>query len=303
MVGARIARSISLLAPRLSAAGSVFPLGLRYMAASAFLFSVMALFVKLASATVPTMQIVFVRSLVMVAMTLVLLRRENVSPWGVRKGLLMARAASGMTGLSLLYFALSRIPLGDATAIFYMSPIWTALTAALILRERTAGLVIAGMAVSLAGVVLTAKPSFLFGESLGALEGLAVLGVLAASLGSGLAYTLVRKLRETDHPLVIIFYLSWVGVVGALPFASNWVWPTGWTWVWLLGAGLATQIAQIAMTRGLHLESAGRATTVGYLQVAFAFGWGVLVFGTVPDTLSIVGAVLICASVLLIAKR
>lgn len=273
------------------------------MAASAFLFSVMALCVKLASATVPTMEIVFVRSLVMAVLSLALLRHAGVSPWGVRKGLLMARAISGMTGLSLLYYALGRIPLGDATAIFYMAPIWTALSAALILRERTAGLVIAGMGVSLLGVLLTAKPSFLFGESMEALEGLAVLGVLAASLGSGLAYTLVRKLRETDHPLVIIFYLSWVGVVAALPFASSWVWPTGWAWVWLLGAGLATQLAQIAMTRGLHLESAGRATTVGYLQVAFAFGWGVLVFGTVPDVLSIIGAVMICASVLLVAKR
>ena len=281
----------------------MFPLGLRYMAASAFLFSVMALCVKLASASVPTMEIVFVRSLVMVILSLGLLRQANVTPLGKRRGLLLARALSGMTGLSLLYYALSQIPLGDATAIFYMAPVWTALSAALILRERTAGMVIAGMAVSLAGVVLTAKPSFLFGESLGALEGLAVLGVLGASVGSGLAYTLVRKLRETDHPLVIIFYLSWVGVVGSLPFAANWVWPTGWAWLWLILAGLATQVAQIAMTRGLHLESAGRATTVGYLQVAFAFGWGVLVFGTVPDALSIVGAVMICASVLLVAKR
>ena len=273
------------------------------MAASALFFSVMALCVKLASATVPTMEIVFARSVLMAVMSLVLLRRERVAPWGRRKGLLLARAVSGMTGLSLLYFALGRIPLGDATAIFYMAPVWTALSAALILRERTAGLVIVGMGISLTGVVLTAQPSFLFGDSLDALDTLAVLGVLAASVGSGLAYTLVRKLRETDHPLVIIFYLSWVGVVGSLPFAGNWVWPSGWTWLWLLGAGLATQIAQIAMTRGLHLESAGRATTVGYLQVAFAFVWGVLVFGTVPDALSLGGAVLICASVLLVAKR
>lgn len=273
------------------------------MAASAFLFSVMALCVKLASATIPTMQIVFARSLIMVGMSVWMLRRAQISLWGTRKGLLMARAISGMTGLSLLYYAIGQIPLGDATAIFYMAPIWTALSAAFILRERTAGLVIGGMAISLIGVVLTSKPTFLFGDSTSALNGLAVLAVLGASVGSGVAYTLVRKLRETDHPLVIIFYLSWVGVVVAMPFAGNWVWPTGWAWLWLLGAGLATQIAQIAMTRGLHLESAGRATTVGYLQVAFAFGWGVLVFDTIPDWLSILGAVMICASVLLVAKR
>src|SRR5690606_32238175 len=169
--------------------------------------------------------------------------------------------AVGVTALSLLYFALPRIPLGDATAIFYMAPVWTALSAVLVLRERTAGLVVAGMGVSLLGVVLIAKPSFLFG-SLAALDGLAVAAALAASMLSGFVYTVVRKLRETDAPDVIILYLSAVGVAGALPFAGSWVWPEGAEWLWLLGAGATTQLGQIALTRGLHMEPAGRAMSV-----------------------------------------
>ena len=277
-------------------------LGLRYMAASALFFSLMTLFVKLAGARLPTMEIVFGRSLVMAAVTLALIRREGLSPWGHHRPLLFARGVVGVAALSLLYFALPRIPLGDATAIFYMAPVWTALAAIPVLGERTARLVVARMGASLVGVVLIAKPSALFGH-LGALDGLAVAAALVASMLSGFVYTLVRKLRETDAPTVIIFCLSWVGVAAALPFAGSWVWPVGMEWAWLLGAGASTLLGQIALTRGLHLEEAGRAMSVGYLQVVFAFAWGALVFGHFPDLWSLLGTALIVGSVVLVMRR
>ncbi len=279
------------------------PLGLWYMALSAFAFSLMALFVKLVGDGIPTMEVVFVRSLVMVAMVYALLRRDGLDPRGHNRPLLLVRGAVGVVALSLLYFALPRIPLGDATALFYMAPVWTALAAAFVLRERPAGRVLLGMAVSLLGVALIAKPSVLFGAGLHALDPLAVGAAVTASVLSGLVYTLVRKLRETDAPAVIIFYLSWVGVVGALPFAGTWVWPSGLDWVWLLGAGVSTFVGQIGLTRGLHLEQAGTAMSVGYLQVVFAFAWGALVFAAVPDVWSLLGAVAIVGSVLMTARR
>lgn len=296
--------------PSAASTARAVPVGLRYMAASALCFSLMSLFVKLAGARLPTMEIVFGRSLFMATATLGLVRRQDLSPWGRNRPLLVVRGVVGVAALSLLYFALSRLPLGDAIAIFYMAPVWTALSAVFVLRERTAGLVVAGMGASLVGVALIARPSFLFGH-LGApgsspgqaLDGLAVAAALAASVLSGLVYTVVRKLRETDAPAVIIFYLSAVGVVGALPFAGGWVWPAGTECLWLLGAGAATLLGQLTLTRGLHLEEAGRAVSVGYLQVVFAFVWGALVFGNLPGAWSLLGAALIVASVLLVMRR
>lgn len=273
------------------------------MAGSALFFSLMTLFVKLAGRTIPTMEIVFARSVFMVGATYGLLRRDGTPALGNNRWLLLARGVVGVTALSLLYFALPRIPLGDATALFYLTPIWTAVAAVFVLRERTAGAVIVGMVVSLAGVALIAKPSFLFGGDLAGLDPLAVAATVAASVFSGFVYTIVRKLRETDAPNVIIFYLSAVGVVGALPFLSNWVIPSGIEWVWLLGAGATTLLGQLFLTHGLHREQAGRALSVGYLQVVFAFVWGLLVFGTVPDAWSLTGAALIVGSVLLVARR
>ena len=70
----------------------------------------------------------------------------------------------------------------------------------------------------------------------------------------------------------------------------------------LAALGLVTFIAQVAMTRGLSLEPAGRATSISYLQVVFAFVWGMLLFQEFPDALSIVGALLILASTVGVAR-
>ncbi len=283
---------------------SSIPIGLLYIAGSALFFSWMSLLAKLAGEHIPTMELVFVRSVLMTVSSFGILRYQGFSPAGNDKRTLFVRAAVGVTALSLFYFALPRIPLGDATALFYMTPIWTALIASVVLKERTARLVFLGMGISLLGVVMIARPSFLFGGALSELDPLAVIATVCASMFSGFVYVLVRKLRASDEPLVIIFWLSWVGVVGSLPFfVTGWVWPTPLEWAYLIGVGITTLIAQIFLTLGLHKEAAGRAMSIGYLQVVFAFIWGALVFGAIPDLWSLLGAGAIVGSVLLIARQ
>ena len=279
------------------------PAGAWSMVTAALAFGAMNALVKAVSAELPTMEIVFVRTAMMGALTLAMLRRAGVSPIGNNHRLLFARGAIGATALSLLYFALGRIPLGDATTIHYTAPIWTALTAAFFLREKIGPWVVAGTAVSLAGVVMIAQPQFLFGGA--GLDPLAVGAAVAASVLAGSVYTVVRKLRETDHPLVIVFSLAWVGAVGSLPFAllGGWAWPSPEAWALLAGIGLSTQVGQVYLTKGLHALPAAKATAIGYLQIVFAFGLGVVFFGTVPNAWSVGGAALVLLSVLLLARR
>jgi drug/metabolite transporter (DMT)-like permease len=278
--------------------------GVLYMLASALGFSLMSLCVKLVSAELPTMEVVFARSLFMAVATVGALRYTGASLLGRDRRTLFARGAVGATALSLLYFGLGRLPLGDSVTIHYTAPVWTALSAALLLGERLRPLVLVGVAASLTGVVLVAQPTVLFGAAPDPLDGWGVAAVVCGSVLSGLAYTLVRKLRRTDHPMTIIFYLSWIGAVGSLPFAlGGWAWPSATGWALLLGVGLTTQVGQVCLTKGIHLLEAGTATAIGYVQVVFAFVWGVVVFGDAVDGLSLAGAVLVVSSVLLIARR
>lgn len=278
--------------------------GVLFMLASALGFSVMSLCVKLASDEIPTMELVFARSTFMAAITFAALRRSGAGVLGNDRRTLLARGLVGATALSLLYFGLSRLPLGDSVTIHYTAPVWTALSAAFLLGERLRPLVLAGAALSLVGVAFVAQPTFLFGAALDPLDGWGVAAVMGGSVLSGLAYTFVRKLRATDNAMTIIFYLSWIGMAMSLPFAlGGWVMPSAAGWALLFGIGLATHVGQVCLTKGIHLLEAGTATAIGYVQVVFAFVWGVLVFGDPLDALSIGGAVLVVSSVLLIARR
>lgn len=281
--------------------GSI-PLGLRYMVGAAVFFSLMSLFVKLAGQRLPSMEIVLARYVVMLAATHVMLRRAGLSARGTNRGALVGRSVTGFAALSLFYYAVTQLPLGDVTTIHYTSPIFTAFIAAAFLKERNARTVWLGAALCLAGVVLVARPSFLFGGD--GLPRLAVLAAMGGAVLSASAYVFVRKLRETDHPLVVIYWFSAVGLALALPITlPQLVMPTPVEWLYLLGVGATTQVAQVFLTNGLHLEAAGRATSVGYLQIVFAFGWGMLVFGDVPDAWSLAGAAVIVAGVLLVARQ
>jgi drug/metabolite transporter (DMT)-like permease len=63
---------------------------------------------------------------------------------------------------------------------------------------------------------------------------------------------------------------------------------------------VTTQLAQISMTRGLQLERTARATTAGYLQVAFAVLWGAIFLGEIPDLWTLGGAAIIIGSTLVL---
>ncbi len=274
-----------------------FSRGLRYMAAAGFFFSIMSLLVKLAGRRLPSQEVVLVRSLAMMILSAGALRRAGVGLWGRRRRLLVVRGTLGFAALLCFYYALIHLPLADATVIQYTNPAFTGIFAIWVLGEAMTGGELACMLTSLAGVVLIARPSFLFGAGMSRLPLLAVGIALAGAVFSGAAYVFVRKLGATEPPLVIIFYFALVSVLGSLPLLGrNARWPTPLEWLVLLGVGVSAQIAQLYMTRGLGMERAGRAMSVAYVQVLFAALWGILFFGERPDLWAAGGAVLVLGS-------
>src|SRR5688500_8620500 len=238
--------------------------GLQYMVAGAFWFSVMSLGVKLAGQRLPSIEIVFVRGVITLALSYWLVRRAKLELPGRWPGMLIVRGLFGSLALTCFYFSLVHLPLADATVIQYTNPIFTAVLAAWILGERMPARAVVFVATSLAGVLLVARPSFLGGAS-ATLDPVHVAIALLGALSSASAYVMVRRLRGIDHPLVIVLYFPLVTVPLTLPFViAGWTWPSPWEWMVLLGIGASTQAGQVYMTRGLQLETAGRATSVGY---------------------------------------
>ena len=271
------------------------------MVQAAFWFAVMALLVKLAAAGgLPTMQIVLARAVVTLALSTVGLVRAKQPPWGVNNRLLVLRGVFGSGGFICFYAAVIHLPLAEATVIHHISPVLTAVVAALWLGERLERRVLVGMALAFAGVILIAKPTALFGDDAAASNiswSYVAVGVAGALLAS-FAYVAVRKLGETEPPILVVFYFPAISVPVSLPFAiAEWVPPDLQGWLLLLGVGAATQAAQLALTKGLARERAGKAISVGYLQIAFAMAFGALLFGQVPGAWSLAGIALVVGSV------
>ncbi|MCK5944474.1 MAG: DMT family transporter [Planctomycetes bacterium] len=279
--------------------------GMFYMVQAAFWFAVMALLVKLCGARgLPTMQIVLARAVVTLTLSTIGLVRARQHPWGNRTGLLIARGVFGSGGFICFYAAVNHLPLAEATVVHHISPVLTAVVAAVWLGERLEGRVLVGMALAFGGVLLIAQPTALFGGV--GTDDVAWPYVLVGALGAlfaAFAYASVRQLGRTEPPILVVFWFPAVSVPISLPFAiHDWVPPDLQGWLLLGGVGAATQIAQLALTKGLARERAGRATSVGYLQIAFAALFGLLLFGDVPGPWSWAGMALIVGS-LFVARR
>jgi len=265
------------------------------MAAGALAFSVMSAAVKLAGSQLPLFQIVFIRSAVVAVLAAGALWRAGTTfrPQEPRK--LLQRSVFGFATLCCYFYSIIELPLADATVIYFINPVLTALGAALVLGEHMRWREVGLAFVSLAGVVLVARPGFLFGVE-NALNPLAVGVGLAGSAFSACSWLTIRTIRR-DPPLLIVFYFSAFTVVLATPLMLRSM--SSFTLLSLAAvvvAGVATHLAQLWITWGLRLEKAGRATAVGYVQIVFAALWGWILFADVPDVWTWAGALVITVS-------
>ena len=306
------------------------------MLSSALSFSLMGVCVKALGQRLPVVEVVLGRAVISLALSLWLLRRARLSPWGERRGLLVLRGVLGTAALYCVYGAIQQLPLGAATVIQYLHPTFTALLAWLLLGERLSPQILLAIGLGWLGVWLLTHPlhlgeahppglalGILQPESLqpdslqaasmhpgahqaglaaldlahGGLPQAAVLLAVAGALLTALAYVSVRALGRSAHPLVVIFYFPLVGLDLTLPLvAANPIVPTGPELVALVGVGLFTQLGQLGLTKGLMGLPAARATALSYVQVPLASLWGLWFFHDRPSPDSLLAALLVLAA-------
>lgn len=272
------------------------PLGVRFMIGSALAFSVMSALVKYAGLRLPSQELVFARSVIAIVISVAMLRRAGVHTLGKRRWLLLARGIWGFAALSCGFYAMTKLPLAEATMIQYLHPVFTALLAAIVLGERADRSLAASVVFGTLGVLLVTRPAFLFGAHAVALDPWGVAAALGGAVLTAVAYVGVRELSRTEAPLVIVLWFPLVSLPASLPATiAQGVWPRGVEWLVLLGVGVFAQIGQVCLTRGLVLEPAGRAMALSYVQIAFAVLWGVLFFGEIPSFVTMIGIALVIA--------
>jgi drug/metabolite transporter (DMT)-like permease len=267
--------------------------GVVNMLVATFAFSVMNVFVKQLN-RIPAMEIVFFRCLVSATICFVGIGRAGIDWKGNNNALLIARGASGTLALFMFFVTLQHIPLATAVTIAYLSPIFTMLLGVFLLGEHVRPVQWFFYALAFAGVLVIKG----FDTSVPMLY--LITGLISA-ICSGVAYNLVRRLKEREHPLVVVLHFQLVGVVaGFVLTLFNWVAPeNGWEWFCLLMCGLLTQFGQTCLTKSLQAERVAHVSILNYTGLIYALLFGMFIFGEIYTWQTILGIVLAVVGVLL----
>jgi drug/metabolite transporter (DMT)-like permease len=289
----------------MSELSSGIPRGVRFMLISSLGFALMSACVKLVAARgIPLLEIVAARSLVSLLISYADVRRKGISPWGNLRLLLFARGLVGVIALVCVYYAVTTLPLAEATLLQYTYPIFTAVLALVVLKEQIHRSTMICIGLSIVGLVLMVEPGVLKGAS-PVLPWLSVVVALGGAFGSAIAYVLVRRLSRQEDASVIIFYFPLVALpISVALLGDQFVMPDAESLLLLLLIGIFTQIGQLGLTHAMRTETASKASAYAYIQVIFAVFLGWSVFGELPSLWTWVGGALIVGGALLnLVKR
>lgn len=280
---------------------STLPISAWYMLLSAIGFALMASCVKIANLTyhIPVLEIVVARGIVSAIISYADVKRKKISPWGNNKPLLIARGTIGSFALIFVYYALTTLPLAEATILQYLHPVFTALLALFFLKEHIQRSTITCIVCSLLGLFIMIQPNFA-NEIHSQYSWLSIGSGILGALGSAIAYVIVKKLTKTDDSSVIVLYFPIICIpIATLLLGSDFVVPSLGALGVLILVGIFTQIGQIGLTKALQSEDANKATAYAYVQVIFSVLIGWVYFSEMPVITTIIGGAFIMTGALI----
>ncbi|OJY67841.1 MAG: hypothetical protein BGP12_20380 [Rhodospirillales bacterium 70-18] len=243
-------------------------------------------------AFLPVWQVLFFRSLTIVAACLAIGRGRLLAA-AVATPLklpLLGRGVLTLTAWLCYYTAARSLPLAQLLTLYFSAPIITTVLAIRLLGEHVTRARWISLGIAFGGVLLASDP---FGVKLS----LATLLVLAAACLWGYAIVLMRQIARRESSLLQMLYqnVCFIAVTGVLT-AVNWVAPTPAQMLLLAGVGVLGGLGQYMLFEAARMAPAAVMATVEYSALLWAFVLGWLVFGEIPLPAVWAGAGLICVA-------
>jgi drug/metabolite transporter (DMT)-like permease len=285
-------------------------LGIALKILSALAFTVMSAAIKHVSATYPTGELVFFRSAFAVVPLLVWLGWRGDLVNSVRTSNFKGHFLRGIIsscGMFSGFLALSYLPLSDAVAIGYASPLVVVVLAALMLHEKVRAYRWTAVVVGLAGVLVMLAPHLGAGTMAGALSGGPAVGAMFALFGAvcaAVATIQVRRLLATEKTGAIVLYFSlFTALLGLATVFLGWRMPDAADFALLVMIGILGGIGQILLTQSYRYADASLVAPFEYTTMLWAFLIGWFVFGQAPQQTVVAGAVIVALSGLFVLWR
>ena len=277
---------------------------------SALLFAFMSALVRQLGDVAPVGQMVFFRSAFAILPVVLVYAVRGELATAVRTSRPLGHLGRGLLsvgGMFTNFSALTRLPLADATAISFASPLITVALAAIILKERVRIYRWSAVVIGFAGVIVMLIPHLDIGRY-------AVIGGAAAAAGSMFAVisafcnagTVIqtRRLTQSETTSSIVFYFSLVcAIAGALTLPFAWHSPTPRELIALIALGVLGGFAHILLTESYRYGTASLVAPFDYTSMLWALLLGYWLFGELPDKLVYVGASIVAAAGLFVIWR
>jgi drug/metabolite transporter (DMT)-like permease len=278
---------------------------------SAVLFAVMGAMVRFLGTRYPIGEVVFYRSAFAIVPVIALYawRGELASVVRTERPFGQAgRGAISIVGMFCNFGALARLPLVEANAISFTSPLFSVALAAFVLKERVRIYRWSAVIIGFIGVLVVLSPH-LSGDEL-------VFVAASATTVAGLVYALTgalanagtviqtRRLAQSETTSSIVFYFSLsCALAGLVTWPFGWVSPTGVEFAVLTGIGVLGGIGHIFLTESYRYASASVVAPFDYTAMIWALILGYLLFGETPTAMIVLGSLIIAAAGLFVIWR
>lgn len=184
------------------------------------------------------------------------------------------------------FFGIGVLPLAEVFALEFTVPIWTLLIASFFLNEKVTINKLVAIFLGTLGVIAIVQPGY-------AIIDYAALVVLGAAICFAISHTTTKSLAKTESPLSILLFMCIIQLpIGLLLSWSNWLWPQGQEWLWLVVIGLSALSAHFCLAKAMQYAEITTVITLDFFRLPLIAMVGVIFYNEAFELPLIIGGVL-----------
>lgn len=276
--------------------------GVLFMLASALLGAINGAVAKFLSQSIDPFEIVFYRNLIGFILIFWSLKKFSVPVDTSKLHLLFLRGFLGAVAMILFFYTIATIPLGEAVVLNKTSPFFVTILAYYLMKESINMRIFIALLIGFLGIIFIMKP---FGLEISFEHILGVLGGFFAAT----AYATIKKIKDIYDTRVIMLSFVAFGVLIPLflflftPYVTLRLYSDPFIWVLIGMMALFSTASQWFLTKAYSLSKASIIGVVGYTNIPFAIGFGVMLGDAVPDMITFLGILLVVFGGVLVSKK
>ena len=299
-------------------------LAIGFIVLAMFCISLNDMLIKQLSDSYPLHQMVLVRSLIGIAFTFCILQFEGgIGILRTRQpGLHLVRGLLLVTANMSFFAGLAVIPLADATALFFVAPLFITVLSVPLLGETVGWRRFAAVIVGFVGVLVMLRPG---GDAAdGAGDRIALMLPIVGAFAYSCSQILTRRLGAASKASAMAIYIQATLIVvcsgfwlvagdgryaegleskSAIFLLRAWVWPSEEDWSLLIILGMTSGVIGYSLSQAYRSASAATVAPFEYIAMPMAIAWGWVVFGELPDMSGGIGIALIVGAGLYVFMR